>query len=151
MIADFNGLLACCTPPPPLYLPIFRVGGSFTVMTFSHANCLPFRRSTLKNNHPGVRRQHRGRGNAEEACPSSSYRCTQRQGKWTPALRLHVEKVTDTNQDACATSTTQRSLYSERGVYNFLCRTCIQGQMHSQVFLNLKTEKKTVCLNSFNL
>lgn len=48
MIADFNGLLACCavphpalSPPPSLPFPFSRAG-SFTVMTFLHATCLAF-------------------------------------------------------------------------------------------------------------
>lgn len=49
MIADFNGLLACCAVPPPALSPPppslpfpFSRAGSFTVMTFLHATCLAF-------------------------------------------------------------------------------------------------------------
>lgn len=45
MIADFNGLLACCAVPHPALSPPpfpFSRAGSFTVMTFLHATCLAF-------------------------------------------------------------------------------------------------------------
>lgn len=91
---------------PPLHThPSFLIslcgwGGCFTVMTFSHANCLTFHSLTFKNNYHSIRQLHRGQGDAEEACLSSSYKCMVKYGEMNTWARVACD-VGDLHKSGC--------------------------------------------------